>query len=324
MVASSNTRFIFRLTGIAVALFAVSALPGLGDEAAPEVIFTYSPPTPLTYTETTLTRRTIVAGGAPDISEESTASTRLSLRKEGAGYVISSAPVSHEMKRDGKVVNDAVLDVIQDTRVTYHLDAEGRLKAIDGYAGVLEAAQKVAPKDAKNLLYPLMNEAALVERESVQWNTRIGQLLGQKGKPGSVWIGESAFAMPDGALARYYVITYLDSFVEQDGKKLARLRLLFTNDRDRIRQKLSDFIRADVPVVPEIRYLPAVKGFTIDGSGERLIDPSTMLIYSEKASRNVSWLVKTGKDTQSPVLVQEYRESSVSYATPNANPVKQS
>lgn len=300
---------------IAVFLTGLATSSAFSQNAPESVTFTYNPPTPLSYVEKTVSRRLIAAGGAPSITEEVTGQVRFTVKHDADGYVITSDPVSYELKRDDKVVKDPVLDVVQSTRVTYHLDKDGRLKAINGYEKVLEAARKAAPKDMKNLLYPLMNESALVERESIQWNARIGQLIGQTGHPGSIWIGESAFAMPDGALARYYVVTYLDGYTEQNGKKLARLRLLFTNERDKIRQKLSDFIRRDVPDVPQVRYLPAVKGFSIEGSGERLIDPSTMLIYSEKASRNVSWLVKAGKDASSPVLVQESREYTIEYGS---------
>jgi len=286
-----------------------------GDNKPAEVAFKYSPPVPITLLEQVTTRRTTLAAGMDAAEEVSVSKVKTRIEHEGDGFVINTEPASFDITRDGKTVKDPIVDVLQATKVTYHVDAEGKLKQIDGYKGVLDAASKVAPKALRDTLKMLMSEEALTVRETAQWNSRIGDLTGQKGRKNAVWLGDGVWPLPDGTMAHYYIITMFSGFVDRDGRKLAKLDLLFEIDQNKIRQRVNDLARDVVEGIPTPKALAKVPGFVITGKGERLIDPATMLTYSEKAQRDVTWMMKMGKDGDVKVLVLETKEYKVDYGT---------
>lgn len=300
------------LAAAACAAGILGAAPARADEAPAPVVFRFAPPIPLSYVEETVTRRATIISGEDAGSDEATIRVKFMVSKEGEGYKVRAEPQSSKVLRGGKPVNDPVLDVINSTPVTYHLDPAGKLKSIEGYAGVLEAAQKTASKNIRDSLPRMRNEKALTDKETAQWNARIGAFIGQTGARNTVWVSEGVNPLPDGSSAGFYTVTMFDRIVEQDGRKLARLRFFLTADRDSIQSRVNDMARDIVKDVPRPRPLENPAGFAISGQGERLVDPETMVVYSEKGTKEVHVNLRASdKDAAVPVLIQETRESKV-------------
>ncbi len=301
------------LTAMAIAASAACCLlppPALAQDAAAPVKFTFAPPTPLTYVEESVTRRATIVSGQDAGVEEATVRMKTTVTKEGEGFKISAEPQSPVLTRGGKPVKDKVWDVLSATPVTYHLDSAGKLKSIEGYAGVLAAASKVASKEVRKTLEAAMNEKSLVEKETAQWNSRIGDFIGREAAANSVWVTEGVYPLPDGTVANFFVVTLFDRVLEQDGRKLAKLRFFLTADRDTIQTRVNDMARDVVKGVPQPRPLINPPGFAISGQGERLVDPATMIVYSEKGTREILVsLPGRDKDSAIPVLIQETRQS---------------
>ncbi len=280
----------------------------------PSVTFTFAPPAPLTYTEQTTSVRIMVAGGPEPIEETGVSKVKMTITKADGGYRVVAEPVSFELTRAGKPVKDPVMEAVQSVTVTYRLGSDGSLKTIEGLGSALPAAMKKAPKELQNTLSALFNEKTLIEREKGQWNSRLGDFLGRVGHKNSVWISLGMFPMPNGTQASYYIVALFMGMVKQDGRDLVKLKLMFTEDASRIPTLVNDTVRDVVPDLPKPPVIQTVKGFSITGSGERLIDPSTMLIYAEKSSRDMQWIMPAGKDSSMPVLLQETGESRFSYS----------
>lgn len=298
-------------------------LPALAQDAAAPVKFTFAPPTPLTYVEESVTRRATIISGQDAGDEEATVRIKTTVTKEGEGFKISAEPQSSVLTRGGKPVKDKVWDVLSATPVTYHLDPAGKLKSIEGYAGVLAAASKVASRDVRKTLEAAMSEKSLVEKETAQWNSRIGDFIGREAVRNSVWVTEGVYPLPGGTAANFFVVTLFDRVLEQDGRKLARLRFFLTADRDTIQTRVNDMARDVVKGVPRPRPLINPPGFAISGQGERLVDPATMIVYSEKSTREILVsLPGRDKDSAIPVLIQETRQSKMLPGAGAAEPAK--
>lgn len=289
------------------AAVAASETPSAPAAEPATITFTFKPPVPLTYSEQSVTRTSRVSPGLDEPEELATLTSTNSIAREGDGYTIVAAPKSFQVIQGGKPVKDPLLDAYQTAKLTYHLDSAGKITSIEGYGGVLDAVKKLAPKGMEQQLSQILNEKALVDREKGQWNIRIGQFLGQTAHKNSVWIANSYFPLPDSE-PRFYVVTLFDGMVKQDGKELAKLKFLFTTDCERIQTQVNDMARDVVPNVPVPAALPQTPGFSISGKGERLVDPSTMLIYSEKYQRDVQVQMPVSKDQFVPVIIHETRE----------------
>lgn len=297
------------LTAAALALFA-SLIPAGAEEEA--VKFTFNPPAPLTFTEETITKRaTIAADVDPDV-ETSKLVTRVNLGKVQDGYTYSMQPLSFIVEKAGKVINDPILDIIQTNRYVLNIDTAGKVTKVNGQEGVKDAAMKLAPKEMAPALEKMLDPKLLAEKEIANWDGRIGDFAGTTAEKNHVWIRHATFPMPTGADGKYYVASVFTGMVEKDGRQLARIRFLFTTDQSRLRVQLNDLARDIITKIPALQPLPASPGFTISGQGERLIDPATMLIYEEKAERNVQITVAVGKDSSTSVIIEEFRETKVS------------
>jgi len=288
---------------------ATVAVVAAADADAP-VTFTFAPPIG-SYVEQVSATQSMIAPGNDGTPVVSTSRVRTTVSKDGNGYMLLTDPLSFEAKENGAVVTDAVTAAVQKVPVTWRVYSDGRLKALEGYDRVLKDASKVASKDQMKALEIVLSEKLLAERARANWNARIGALAGQTARKNTVWIGENVSPMLDGTLAHYYYVTLYDGMVEKDGRKLARLRLLFTTDGDSIHRQVNDLVHDVVPGVPAPPAITLTKGFTISGDGELLMDPSTMLVWSEKSSRRMTFPVSTGKDRTSLVVMEESRETSI-------------
>ncbi len=308
-----STRTTHRLAlsaAVVTAVALVLAAPGpaaAAEDNAP--VFRFAPGNGLSWTEESVSRRTLLAAGVDPDEDVLKLRTRYTVTRAGDGYLMVADPSGLEMTRGGKPAADAVQQVVNTTRVTYRLDAEGRLRGIDGYGGVLDAALRVAPKEMARSLPATLGEKALVEKESSAWRARVGDAIGLPAEPGTGWVSEGVTPLPDGRQARYYVVTVFTGWQQQGDRRLARLKFTFGTETARLQAMANDLARDTVRLRLRPRPVAELPGFSISGSGERLVDPDTMVVHSEKSSRTIQIPLRGPKGEQIPVILQEDRET---------------
>lgn len=271
--------------------------------------FQFKPQTPLSWTEQSVSRRSVIAPAVDPVEDEITVETRYTVVTDGDGYKVTAAPVSFVLKRAGKVETDALTQIVQTTPVTYRLDSTGRLLKIEGYEKLLETVSRVAPKEMEKVLPSLFGEKTLVEKETAVWRGRLGDALGKPVEKNAGWITDALSPLPDGSQARYYIATVVTGEQEKDGHRLVTQKFLFTADMSRLQSQANDLVRDVVKFANRPRPLTPLPGFSVSGHGERLVDPETMVVHSEKYSRNVQIVIMGARGQQTPVLIQESRES---------------
>jgi hypothetical protein len=295
----------------AVAAIAAMAAcpPAPAEEAQP--VFRFAPADGTAWTEESVSRRTLLAAGVDPKEEILKLRIRYSVNRSGDGYVMTADPSGFEMTRGGTPVADPVQQIINTTRITYRLDAQGRLQGIEGYAGILDAAVRAAPKEMARSLPATLGEKVLVEKETSSWRARIGDAIGLPAEPGTGWVSEGVTPLPDGRQARYYVVTVFTGWQQQGGRRLARLKFTFGTDAGRLQSLADDLARDTVRLRSRPRPLDTLTGFSISGSGERLVDPETMIVHSERSSRTIQIPLRGPKGQEMPVVLQENRETKL-------------
>ncbi len=153
--------------------------------------------------------------------------------------------------------------------------------AVRGYDSLSKKLNETLPPLAVKSLSAFLSEEALAKNDATAWNRRIGRFLGQSAKLGDVWTATDQTSLPTGGAVFYYSAAKLAEQVKYEGVNC--VRILYSYNTDPV--ALKDFLGKTVNDIVETSGIPELKlevtGLEINGRGERLIDPSNMLIYSE-------------------------------------------
>ncbi|HWM93254.1 MAG TPA: hypothetical protein VN493_21000 [Thermoanaerobaculia bacterium] len=120
----------------------------------------------------------------------------------------------------------------------------------------------------------------------MRWAGRISDFTGQSFELGSSWTAEVPFALPSGEEIQFYTRTEIAEKVRCGDKDCVRIRFRYDSDASAMGAKIGQSVSEIAKGVggPEVQ----IKKMTFTGGGERLIDPATMLIYSETLERTMN------------------------------------
>jgi hypothetical protein len=290
---------------------AACCLGAAASAACPDEIgFRFNPPDGISFTQVLKTTKVTDLGPLGSRTDVTTSTTRVTISKSATGYTLVATPVSAKMTRNGKAVDNPLLDVLQDVVVTYELDREGRIRAVLGLEGIADKMKKALPAEVAEMLSSLIDPKAMVEREKAEWNARIGSFVGMKAKAGDVWIGTDRFALPTGGEIVYYTATRIAERTERDGHNCVRILMAYDSDA----AALEGFAgKVGAKIAEEAGMTEGkltVSDMKLSGTADRLIDPDTMLIYSEVDERTISGSMDVpgqGKVATKTVEKREYR-----------------
>lgn len=295
---------------LAMQVAAVSAV-AQEDEAAGVSVFAFNPEAPLEYVEEVKHHRVTVAIGAEPPSEAVVSRVRYNLTAVEDGYEIRTTPLSFTLEKDGKPHEDKITEAIQMAPLVYKVASDGKLRGIGGHAAVTEFVRANAPKEFREQMLEAASEKTLAAKESSAWQSRVGDFLGKSTARGTGVLSESQSSLPDGSTARYFTVSVVMGSQELDGRELVKVKYAFTADPARVQRLANDLARDVVQGLPRPRAISALAGFSINGGGERLIDPKSMVVYSDSMERNIQMIVSAGGGSSFPVVMHETRTTRV-------------
>ena len=244
------------------ALLAALVSSGTALAAEESLTFRYAPPTDTRYTLVLKSTTTRELDGIGRQTSEFQSRTAVTIARSGDGYAITAQPVSVRVKRDGRDVEDPVLAALQDVVTVHRLDATGRLLDVEGYDDLAEQLRARLPAEVVDALAPAVDRERLVAEEKAEWQGRVGAFLGRTVQIGEVLKGTSRVAVA-GAILECDVETRVAGRVPCGDGSCVRLS--------------SAYREAGVPGDDS--------ALRIHGGSEWVVDPETMLIFSESASR---------------------------------------
>lgn len=284
-------------------------------QAEPEkVTFRFAPPDGTTFEQILATTKTTDLGAQGKRTDVTRATVRLRFDKTADGYTLTGTPVSMTMHRDGQKVENPLFDILGSLTFTYRLDADGNIRAIEGYDVLADRLRKAFPDEATfQALSKVLNAEAMVAREKEEWSGRISSFSGGTYEIGSKWTTESPFALPDGETITFYTVTELVGQEKCGDRDCVRIRFRYDTDASAL-GKLAGEVASDAAkaVGSEGGEIKMSKS-KITGAGERVIDPATMLIYSESLERTMQMEMAT-PGGMVPVTQSEKREYTFDYS----------
>jgi len=188
-----------------------------------------------------------------------TSKTKNSIRRSSFGFIVEAAPIWTNVVRDGLEVTDTLVSLLENFIISYDLDARGQVVAVHGYKDLMKKmAEKYSPAELQNLA-AVFNEQTFIEREMIEWNNRVGPLLGRAVTIGENWEGTEEYNLPVGGKIILQTKTDVLALTQCGKSKCLKLRTSYHFKDDGEKE--------------------------VSGQGIRFIDPNTMLIYSEAITR---------------------------------------
>jgi hypothetical protein len=260
---------------------ALVLLPVLAWSDAESVTFRFAPPDGTTFVQTLVTTKTTEIGSQKQ-TDVTRSKVRLRFEKKPQGFLLTGTPLSMTLERNGQAVENPLLDVLSQTVITYRIDPQGKLVAIQGYGDFQDRLFKALPPQAARALSKVVNEEGMVAREKAEWAGRIGDFSGNTLELGASWTATSPFDLPSGEQIQFYTRTDLVGKEKCGARDCVRIRFRYDTDAAALGAVAGK-------VVQEVAGAPVKVGkMGLSGSGERLVDPNTLLVHAETLERTIT------------------------------------
>ena len=275
--------------------------------SAKEVTFRFAPPDD--FTETVLIRRSrTVTRGATVQTDVSETRFRWTAHKKESGYSVERDIHSNSLTRDGYTVASPMIDAMAGVNLTYSIDAEGKVTGIEGYDGILENLKSKFPPQLMQTFGPLFNAESLRKGDLAEWKGRIEQFAGRTVRIGEAWTSKENVPLPGGGRVEAHTATLFAGWKECPEGPCLQIRFFYDSDPAELFKRVNEAAEGALKEPPAAS--PASTKGSISGEGERLVNPKTLRIASEKTTRTLNAEVPT-QGTATAVKVMETNEYTV-------------
>ena len=276
---------------VLIFLFMVCCCGLVVSATAQEIHFRFNPPDDFpAYVSTYKNTQITDMGALGKRTRVSEAKTKITIDKTPGGYSVTFMPISFTMTQDGKRREDPILSFLQNITVTYELDVDGQLVKIRGFEGTIEKLKASLPAGLPPTVAALLNEETIVNRAAQEWDARIGSYVGVDAEIGDIWAGVEETPTPMGGTMTFYSVTKLAEQVKFDDVDCVRLEFSFNSDAEELKNFMGDMWE-DLAQMADMEAAPSLSSTKIAGKGERIINPATMLIYSETVERTTKMMM---------------------------------
>ncbi len=280
---------------------------------ADDIIFKFDYPDNLAFTQSLKTTKKKISDTGESQVDSSISDVFMNVNKSDSGYNITATPTSMKMYRNGQLIESPIVSILTKLVVTYRVDNQGQLLDIIGYDQFLNEIEKTMPVQVLEVLKSVVNKDVMVAKETEEWNGRIGGFTGASIKLGDIWKDTTLYQLPSSESITYYTATSFDEWVEIGGKKCLKVSFSYDSDPGALAGAIDSVMSKVASVVSDSLNAPKSSVSQLFGSGYRLIDPSTMMIYQEFNERTMKLYLSTSEQKQSAVTSYETREYSFKY-----------
>jgi hypothetical protein len=306
------------LSYVAAALLALSVPTSAQTKAEPEgeeFVFRFQPPDGIRVRLTYTLQRNRLIEGQPPTKDESETQTEGAFRRVGETFEYSPKTVAASMRRNGTPLNDPITGLLSKIQPTYVVSAGGEAISIKGFGEIEALIKSTMPAQLASALAPILNEATLVAQQKTEWNARYADFADGKFRIGDVIDVEAPQLLPNGTTITYTIRTKFPRWESCAAGKCIRLEQVYESDAAelaRMAEGVTTRVAEAVSMAPPTPQSPK-SAARITGSLSRLIDPKTMLIYSEQVKRTISMQLQVPGKGAVPTVQEESRTYSYAY-----------
>jgi hypothetical protein len=294
-------------------LMAIGVL--LAGAAAPVAAqeFRFNPPDGTTYVETLRITRENHLGWLGDQTESLETTARVRITRTSEGYTAAATLLSVRITEDGRELESPLLVLPIGKTFTYDIDAIGRIRAIRGMDELMAELSAAVPDEEEDDSYVnLMADTGVVAGETEDWHSRIGSLVGRSFQIGSLWSTAEQLALPMNRKLAYTTTTRVIGKEKQNGRECVRLRFTSTSS-PRAPRATGKRAKTVAARRRPVRASSTTPGVSILETGERVVDPRTMLIYAESSTRTLKMKIDVLGEENVPTTMIEKRQYRYQY-----------
>lgn len=304
---------------IVITTFFVAPLTVVAQDAVQpptkEFVFRFQPPDGTNVRQTYKLERARTIEGQPTTKDEAETVTEGRFRRVGDGFEYSPKTISSTMRRNGAVINDPISGLLSNLKVTYVISKGAEATDIRGFGEVEQMVKSTMPAQMAAALAPILNEASLVAQQKAEWNSRYSDFADGTFKVGDVIDVQAPQRLPNGETINYTIRTSFPTWEPCPAGSCIRLMQIYESDAAELAKLIEGIVGSVANAASAPQIAPKVeKGATrITGSLSRLIDPKTMLIYSEQVKRTISMRVQVPGQGILPTVQEESRTYTYTY-----------
>jgi hypothetical protein len=272
--------------------------------------FRFNPPDGTTYVETVRVTQQTKTDRLGEMSESQESSSRVRVSRTAEGYSFAATILSGTVTQDGKELEIPGLLMPVGMTFTLETDHRGKLRQVRGYEELSSKLSQSLPADTAASDADVMSEDEMVEQERVDWRDRISGLIGRKCKVGEAWITAERIQLPTGRAVTHTMVTRVVGREKRLGHDCVRVKFAYNTNAAALRAFAG---KALAGRLKGARRKAGAADVHVSGSGERLIDPTTMLIYGESTTRTVRTLVDVLGEEKVPTTVIVKRQYRYQY-----------
>ena len=282
----------FRLVSVkALLLAALLALPA--EAPAESATFTLAPPDGIefksTFTNTvTSTMKDLVneMGEAIEAKREmvSSISATNSARKAGALWELSERYTEIKTLIDGEAQENPLNALLANRQFTTIVDTEGNIKEMRGFATLLEDLERDYPPEAVAIFSLILDPEALEKKAAKEWYEKYGNYIGATVEPGFAWVFTSEYDLPGGATITYFTVATIEKVEKQGDATPVLVNFYHTSKL----ADLGDFKEDGMEALEDGATLADPDKVALSGSGYRIIDAETMLVYGDEDFKEIT------------------------------------
>jgi hypothetical protein len=281
---------------------------------AEDVTFKFNPPDSITFIQNLKTTTTTDMGSASRRNEVTESTIKITLFKTIDGYRVIAAPESVKTTLNAQPIENPILSLLQSAVVTYNLNKNGQVLSVSGYEKLIDMMKGSFPQQLWASVSSYLDPATLSNKDAAEWNGRIGSFVGQTVKIGEAWpVVKDSFAIPSSGTVYFYSTTKVAEKSKCGNIDCVKVMFQYNSDGKALFDFIGNTSNELARALGDSTSKMVLSGGKIAGSGERLIDPKTMLIYSETLERTITTKNTAAGQGDTPITQTEKREYSFDY-----------
>lgn len=308
------------LCGIVWRLISVLLLTAVA-LAQQTITFQFNPPDGTAFVERDRKVMQVAVGGEKASEQVSEAKCRYVIRKTSNGYSVNIEPTNPNLKSSSDV--QAVLrSMLTHLAVTADLDPQGRLVRMRGVNTAVAQLKQVLPKELYDLAMAQLGDKTPQQLAVQGWNARglLGAMTGMSLPVGAAEERRLPVPLATGGTIDAAATLAVTSLQPCGSRRCARVKITEVSDDPRFASQFNDFIRALLLGIASVAESPTSGGQQAPDDvtskvnemlsrlrfsdvrfsvvDERLLDPVTGLLYSERSTKTTQGVLQIDQERQ--------------------------
>jgi hypothetical protein len=282
-------------------------------EKAKEYTFTYNPPLGLEYIETTVSKEKLEMNEEKYKTEETDIKARYFIEAIDSNFLITSEDMSIKYSVNGEPVDEPLIEFMENLEYQLEVDKNGQLVGIYGIEGAPDSMYSQYEPEVRELMSRFFNEDFFYAVIIDDWKKYIGNFVGKNFFLGDKWTIVDTLQLLLGPLAIIEKTVTFTEILGCDKNQCVRIEIEYSAEPDIPKEVFMEFLASLMNAGLDDSLHAEVRSLKIHGMEERIIDPITMLIYSEYEEKITEFEINTKSEGRFSFRKEEIDESSFEY-----------